>query len=222
MRVSELYEDGPLKGKDAWIVGTGASLDIFPTALLSDKCVILLNDAQKHLPGLGPFAFANNRKQLDGCQLPYQIVKGRLKFDPNPERSDNHCAWDHPRYHVFSYRERPWDNVSHHDERRIFAEPDFYWAPEKGSVSAFACQFALQAGAKAIYLVGCDCNAIGKTEYVKGKKGAKAQRNYEAYQRGLLVMRKHALKLGVPMVSAQPFFGLGWHEHQYREIISGG
>jgi len=220
MRVSELY-DGPFKGHDFWIVGTGPSLDCFPLELLKDKTVMLLNDAQKHLPDLGPIAFANNRSCLDGCNLPYQIVKGRLKFQAGAEREDNHCKWTHPRYHVFSYREPPWDKVSHHHESQIFAEPDFYWAPERGSISAFACQFALLAGAKSIFLVGCDCNEINGAKYVDGKVGAEMRRNYEAYQRGLLVMHRHAKKRGVPMVSVQPFFGLGWHEHQYREMTSG-
>lgn len=219
MRVSELY--GKFSG-EVFIVGTGPSLSCFPLNLLRDKTCILLNDAQEHLPGLGPIAFANNRKQLDGCQLPYQVVKGRLRFDPNPERTDNHCRWDHPQYHVFSYREPPWDRVSHHHESQIFAEPDFYYAPEKGSVSAFAVQFALLAGFSAIYLVGCDCNTLTGEEYLDGKTGGTMRRNYEAYQRGLLRLHREALSRGVPLVSVQPFFGLGWHEHQYREMRADG
>ena len=222
MKVSELYAPhGPFVGNEIYVVGTGPSLDCFPLDLLRDKCCLLLNDAQKHLPGLGPIAFANNLNCFEGCTLPYQIVKGRLKFQKGAERTDNHCRWDHPLYYVFSYREPPWDAVSHHNESQIFAEPDFYWAPERGSISAFSVQFALLAGARAIYLVGCDCNEINGTKYVDGKTGAEMRRNYEAYQRGLLTMRRHAAKRGVPMVSVQPFFGLGWHEHQYREIVSG-
>lgn len=216
MRVSELY--GRFTGKDCWIVGTGPSLNVFPREILIGKTCILLNDAQSHLPNLGPIAFANNVKQLKGCELPYQIVKGRLRFDPNPERTDNHVRWDNEKYHVFSYREPPWDNVSHHDESRIFAEPDFYWAPNKGSVSAFAVQFAILAGFKTIHLVGCDCNSLGGQEYVNGKEAGAMRRKYEAYQYGLLRMHYEAVKRGVSMVSVQPFFGLGWHEHQYREI----
>lgn len=232
MRISELY-NGPFVGKDVWIVGTGPSLDCFPVDLLRDKTCILLNDAQQHLPGLGPIAFANNRKQLDGCELPYQIVKGRLRFDAHPERTDNHVAWDDPRYYVFSYREpavktgrggvvQTGDTISHHDEQVLWTEPDFYWAPERGSVSAFAVQFALLAGARAIYLVGCDCNVINGEEYVDGKSGCTMRRNYEAYQRGLLRLHREAIKRGVSMVSVQPFFGLGWHEHQYREMQRDG
>ena len=220
MRVSELYDNWA--GQDCYIVGTGPSLNVFPLELLREKNCILLNDAQKHLPGLGPIAFANNRDCLDGCQLPYQIVKGRLKFAKNFEQTDNHVPWDHPRYHVFSYREPPWDALSHNDEASIFAEPDFYWAPKKGSVSAFAVQFALLAGFRTIYLVGCDCNAIGGAEYVAGKFGATMRRKYAAYQYGLLRLHREAIRRGVSMVSVQPFFGLGWHEHQYQEMQADG
>lgn len=220
MKVSELY--GRFAGQDCWIVGTGPSLNVFPLDLLKDKTCILLNDAQAHLSGSGPIAFANNVKQLRGCNLPYQIVKGRLRFDPHPERTDNHVRWDDPKYHVFSYREPPWDAVSHHDEKQIFAEPDFYWAPNKGSVSAFAVQFAMLAGFRTIYLVGCDCNPLGGVEYVDGKIGATMRRKYAAYQYGLLRLHREAIRRGVSMVSVQPFFGLGWHEHQYQEMQADG
>lgn len=216
MRVSDLY--GRWQGQECWIVGTGPSLDVFPRQLLRDKTCILLNDAQAHLDRCGPFAFANNVKQLRGCKLPYQIVKGRLRFDPHPERTDNHVRWDDPKYYVFSYREPPWDAVSHHDEAQLFREPDFYWAPHKGSVSAFAVQFALLAGFRTIYLVGCDCNTLDGAEYVDGKSGATMRRKYEAYQYGLLRLHREAIRRGASMVSVQPFFGLGWHEQQYREM----
>lgn len=216
MRVSELY--GRWQGKECWIVGTGPSLDVFPVDLLRDKTCILLNDAQSHLRGVGPIAFANNVKQLKGCRLPYQIVKGRLRLDPHPERTDNHVAWDDPKYYVFSYREPPWDKVSHHDEAQLFKEADFYWAPSKGSVSAFAVQFALLAGFRTIYLVGCDCNTLSGAEYVDGKTGATMRRNYEAYQYGLLRLHREAIRRGVHMVSVQPFFGLGWHEQQFAAM----
>lgn len=227
MRVSELY--GRWQGQECWIVGTGPSLDVFPLDLLRSKTCILLNDAQQVLRGLGPIAFANNVKQLRGCHLPYQIVKGRLRFDPNPERTDNHVPWDHPRYHVFSYREpviktgygakvKTGDTISHHDEACLFKEPDFYWAPDKGSVSAFAVQFALLAGFRTLYLVGCDCNTLTGAEYVDGKTGCTMRRNYEVYQYGLLRLHREAVRRGASMVSVQPFFGLGWHEHQYAEM----
>lgn len=227
MRVSELY--GRWQGQECWIVGTGPSLDVFPVEMLREKTCILLNDAQSHLRGVGPIALANNVRQLSGCRLPYQIVKGRLRFDPHPERTDNHVAWNHPKYYVFSYREpviktgngeriRTGDTVSHHDEAQLFKEPDFYWSPEKGSVSAFAVQFALLAGFRAIYLVGCDCNTLSGAEYVDGKTGAQMRRDYEAYQYGLLRLHREAVRRGVSMVSVQPFFGLGWHEQQFAEM----
>lgn len=225
MKISELYADGPLTGQDVVIVGTGPSMSVFPVATLAGRCCVLLNDAQKHFPNLGPVALANNRMFLDGCNLPFQCVKGRLKYpskyseSDDPTADDNHVRWTDSRYYVFSYRQPPWDNVSHHNESTLWQEPCHYWAPKGGSVSAFAVQLALWSKAKSITLVGCDSAPIGAEEYVKGKKPQPMTRKYRQYAYGLLRLSREAHLRGVPMMSLTPFFGLGYHEEQYREML---
>lgn len=224
MKISELYESGPLTGQDVFIIGTGPSMGVFPQSLLTGKTCILLNDAQKHFPALGPVAFANNLEFLDGCKLPYQCVKGRLKYPSKRSRSDdpttddNHCPWDDPARYVFSYRQPPWDKVSHHDESTLWQEPCHYWAPKGGSVSAFAVQFCLWSRCKSITVVGCDSAEVGGQEYVAGKKMNHMRRRYPQYAYGLTRLCREAHMRGVPMVSLTPFFGLGYHNQQFVEM----
>lgn len=224
MRISELYESGPLTGQDVYIVGTGPSMSVFPVSLLAGKTCVLLNDAQRFFPTLGPVAFANNLQFLEGCGLPFQCVKGRLKYQSkysrhdDPTEDDNHCSWDDPTRYVFSYREPPWDHVSHHSESTLWQEPCYYWAPKGGSVSAFAVQFALWSRCKSITLVGCDCTPINAEEYVSGKRPQPMKRKFAAYAYGLTRLCREAHLRGVPMVSLTPFFGLGYHNEQMREM----
>ena len=233
MRVSELYPKSPCRGQEVYIVGTGPTLRVFPVDYLKGKVCILLNNAHRILPGLGPVAFSNHRAflQKDNCQCPVQVVKGRLKYDPNPERTDNHVEWEDPKYHVFSYREPPWDNISHFDDASLWREPDFYWNTPHGSVSIFACQFALLAGATAIHLVGCDCceftgknadhekDGLLKCASHKARGPKSMRHDYDAYARGLMRMvREGRKRFGVPIFTCSPFPGFGREQEQFREL----
>lgn len=235
MRVSELYGKPPLAGADVCIVGSGASLDVFPREMIADRVCILLNDTWRHLPGIGPVAFANNRKFLDGCELPYQVVKGRYRFERGAERTDNHVSWDHPRYHVFSYREpvikgssgegwkkiKTGDQWSHHDERALWAEPDFYWCPKHSCSAVFAAQFAMLAGVRSITFVGCDCCEVGRQTYVSTKQPRDhVRRDFGAYTEGMLRMVREGRERGIPVVSLQPFMGLTGIDQQYKEMAA--
>lgn len=245
MKVSELYgKKGPCQGRDVYIVGTGPTLRVFPVDFLKDKCCILLNNAHRIVPELGPIAFSNHQAFLlkDECQLPFQIVKARLKYeqDRSPLATDNHVSWKSPDYYCFSYREpiidwkgtniQTGDTWSHHDEQALWKEPDFYWNERKGSVSIFACQFALLAGAKSISLIGCDCcefegtNGDGRPERLKcasrkARGPVDMKHNYDAYARGLMRMVHEARKkFGVPIFNLSPFPGFGREQEQFREL----
>lgn len=234
MKVSDLYAPhGPFVGQKFHIVGTGPSMAVFPRELLVDKFCLLLNDGTKWFPELGPVAFANNRNQLKmlSPQITHRVVKGRLRFDPNPEKTDNHIPWDSPDYYVFSYREpqvvdrdghsvATGDKYSHLDRRYLWREPDYYYNVRGGSVAIFAVQFAILAGASEICMVGCDCTDIYGTHYTKGKKNKQVFHDYSQYAAGLLQMGHEAYKRGIKMYSLTPFYGLGYHHLQYSEMIS--
>jgi hypothetical protein len=240
MKISDLYRQphAPTDQRMKWtlpdevyLIGTGASMDVFPRQILKDKYCVLLNDAQACFPELGPVAFSNNLKFLRGCKLPIQCVKGRLKFDPGFERDDNHCPWDDPTKYVFSYRTRKHDGIEHYDDACLFnpADPCHYWNVQDGSVSLFAVQFLCWAGVKLITLVGCDCYEFQDTfadgeekrrPYVAGKKQREqVVRNYSQYAGGMLKLSRVAKeKFGTEIVSLTPFFGLGYHQQQWEEL----
>lgn len=211
-----------------FICGTGPSLALYPPEFFSDRTCILLNDCCRYLPDAGPVAFANNRKFLKHGKQPYKIVKGRLRFDPNPEQHDNHVRWDDPNYYVFSYRDDRKkyggrDNCSHFDWSRLWLEPDFYVNEPGGSVSIFAAQFAVQCGARSVMLIGCDCCEFGELKYVASKRPRPEQvhHDYNAYSAGMLKLKRAAWeRFKIPIVSLQPFVGLGRHQEQFEEMQS--
>lgn len=216
MKVSELYADSPIRGNDCYIIGSGPSLNLIDKSFFDGRVCVLLNEANRILPKAGPIGFANNKKQLRYCECPVQVVKGRLRFDPNPELTDNHVSWDSPKFHVFSYRERPWDSVSHFDESRLWAEPDFYWNTKHGSVAIFAIQFAVLCGAKSITLVGCDCCEFSGKEYGGGLRGnASVVHHYDKYAAGILRMKRECSERGIPLLTLSPFVGFGREREQY-------
>lgn len=221
MRVSDLYKAGnPIEGRDCYVVGLGPSMAVFPIDFLRDKFCVLLNDAQKFFPGLGPVAFANHRMFLDPLDpaITVPVVKGRLKSEPERQRLDNHVPWDHPSWYVFSYRGTSYDGREHIEESHLFAEPDFYW---RGPVAVYACQLLLQARCRSITLVGCDGAPIAGEDYcteaveqarAATSKGAGGDgyvfHNYNSYVEGLLVMKREAEKRGVNILSLTPFVGM--------------
>lgn len=226
MRISSLYTQlGPLFGKDVYLVGTGPSMAVFPLDYLTSRCCILLNDASRVWPMLGPIAFSNHRQWIEPVlnpKLSHIVVKGRFKSDPEPERDDNHVPWDHPKWHVFSYRERPWDTASHTEKSSLWAEPDHYWNLPGGTVAIFACQFAALAGAKSITLVGCDCTSLQGQDYgLPGLVAIKqARHDYASYAAGLRIMQRAlAKRFRIPLLTLTPFCGLGREQEQYIELL---
>ncbi len=233
MRVSDLYQKPPLADRDVYIVGTGPSLRVFPLQFLQGRTCILLNAASRLLgPAFGPVAFANNKSFLEGCECPYQIVKGRLRFETGAERTDNHVAWDDPSRYVFSYRQPPWDASSHFDPIRLWAEPDFYWNCKRGSVAIFAVQFAALAGARSITLVGCDCaelpsaasDGIAASDLPYAGKSAgdhagRVRHDYDQYAAGLNYLCREVWdRFRCPIMHLSPFPGYGREREQFVEF----
>lgn len=242
MRVSTLYPNSPLRDQDVVVLGLGPSLRAFPLKYLEGRTCVLLKDAWKHFPTLGPVAFSTASVYLDGCPLPLPVVKARHKGMPHAERDDNHVPWDHPRLYCYSYREPPWDPVSHHDIARLWAEPDHYWSSPGGSVALFAVQFAALCGARSIQLVGCDCGELGGREYLSAKvtkareqgridlarlagrkvsgKPSRDRHTYAGYRAGLAELAARCLKdRGIPVVTTVPFMGLFEYEQQFRALL---
>ena len=224
MRISELYESSPVRGADAVIIGSGPSLGVFPVDWLKGRVCITLNDTHKHLPDwVGPISFSNAKQWSEPFNDNHsiRIIKGRLRFDPRPEKHDNHVPWFSEDYYVFSYYDRRHgDDRDHFDRAELWREPDYYWNGPGGTVCILATQFALLGGAKSIMIVGCDCCELGGDAYVKGKKQRKfVKRKYHKDAEGMLIMFHEARKrFGVPCVSVTPFAGFGREADQMQQM----
>jgi len=229
MKISQLYgESGPLHGRDVFIVGTGPSLACWRPEEFAGETCVLLNTAQRYVPW-GPVAFSNHRRFLDGCDLPYQIVKGRLveasrKKTPDRITTDNHCRWDDPKYYVFSYRSPwLWDAWDHFDDKALWREPDFYWNVKGGSVSIFAMQFAALAGAKSITMLGTDCSELIRKYHPRmdRDRGAKqVKHNYRAYWAGAMRMKREIWqRFGIRVGFETPWIGYGDERIKYQELV---
>ncbi len=86
MRVSDLYAPkGPFVGEDIYIVGLGPSMKQFPKRALEGRICLLLNDAHRIFPKLGPVAFANHDSFIkdnhcEHCELGYRLdLSGTIK-----------------------------------------------------------------------------------------------------------------------------------------------
>lgn len=236
MRVSTLYQSALFKDQDAYVVGLGPSMQVFPVKWLEGRLCVLLNDAQKHHPTLGPVAFANHMHFLDPRSPAIQvaIVKGRLKSDPSPERDDNHCPWDHPGFYCFSYRMAPFEEPDHRTLAALWRDPDHYWGG--GTVASFAIQFLLLAGVRSITLVGCDCIPLRGKHYSHAtveddrarwsKKSAfrrgkmQVPHDYAMYTKSLQIMQHEAReRFKVPIMTLTPFVGLADASEQFRRLL---
>jgi len=221
MKVSDLYNKEEWAGKPVYIIGTGASMDVFPVKYLENKYCILLNDAHRFFPHLQPIAFSNHRNFLVDSKCRYNVVKGRYRGDPHPEKTDNHVPWDDPNYHVFSYRQTPWDTISHFAPKCLWAERDFYWNVEGGSVSIFALQFALLAGFSEIHLVGCDCGEFVAHQAYLDQKINTSTHQYDQYVLGIMTMIREAEeKFGVPVVNVGPYPGYGREQALHQQLLT--
>lgn len=188
MRVSQLYQNGPLTGQDVYIVGQGPSMTVFPWRWLQTKTCVLLNDAQKYFTRLGPVAVANNLSFLRPLSpwIKYPVVKGRLLHEVGFfERDDNHVSWDHESLYVYSYRVMETDGRSSDDWAFLWSEYDYLCTA--GTVVNSAIQIAAFSGARSITLVGCDCTAICGMDYHINETSLRKQRrekNPKAWSKG--------------------------------------
>jgi hypothetical protein len=234
MRLSELCEKRPLDGLDVYIVGLGPSMAFFPLEILENKFCVLLNDAQKYFPTLGPIAYANAKRFLDPLspRIRHSIVKGRFKSDPNFERLDNHIPWDHPKFWVFSYVTEQ-DRIgipSHREKETLWRDPNFVYICDGGTVAMTAIQFCCLAGAKTIFMVGCDCRPIYKEHYfssnldlersthTRNPKGG-VLHHYSGYLEGILVMKMEAWRrFRIPVLNLTPFIGTSNFDEQFTRF----
>ncbi len=207
MRIKGLY--GRHRGEDVWVVGTGASMRVFPLAALAGRTTIGLNQAHKY----GPMTYSITvhpelvqEYESIGRPTPTQWIVKR-----KPPMAD--LSLDDPRYYVFET-----DPGRH--QITGFEGDKLYLAH---GIHHTAMSLAAKMGARAIFLVGCDMTSLdgehhGHDQHVRFH-GMKPRDVYHEYQAEAAVTRRYIREaLDIPIVSVTPFLGLADIEEDYRTL----
>ena len=227
MRLRELRD--VYLGQDIYIVGSGPTAKLFSLDFLRDKIVLGLNDAYKIDPAITPISFLHHQVYAhsgDTILAPYHDNFFNIKY-PIVKRSGQDrstgFSYDHPRSYVFDWSHEI-DNLS-----KITKETDIlYYTPEGCSLHA-ALQVCWIMGAKNIFVIGCDSRTFGEKHYADyDKNGFRAdetlkrgaQRNYNSYIYGALLVGEFLQKKGIRVMSLSPMFGYALLDYQY-DFFSG-
>lgn len=219
MRLRELRD--VYLNQDFYIVGSGPTSNLFPYEFLQDKICISLNDAFKIHPAIGPVAlmhtsvYANQGKAHDASVHPhfetirYPIAKVSSKVRLPDELAD----WDNPHFYYFDW--------SHQIEDiwKMTKETDYlYYTPEGCSLHG-AMQVAWIMGAKNIFIIGCDSRTFGGLHYANYDKNQfradeklsnGAQRNYDSYVYGTLIVQDFLKSKGINVFNLSSI--IGYHQ----------
>jgi hypothetical protein len=219
--VSELY--GIHKGEDIYIVGTGASLRIFPKEFLQGKVTIGLNMAWKMIPvnycitihpDLNiPEFMQDESPHPDIIWICGELGDNLLKGVNDPEKIE----YAKKNFYFFKYHGQPNTQPYHQpsDAGRILdwvRKPTDNYLYNWSSISQTAVNFAANLGAKNIILVGCDnCSLLNNHHSHKQHtrwKGVDPNQRYQQYYEGLVEVRSTLRAREVNLLSLTPFVSL--------------
>jgi len=226
--VSELYGIHP--SEDIYIVGTGASLRIFPQEFLQGKVTIGLNMAWKMIPvkycitihpDLNiPEFMQNENPHPDITWICGELGDNLLKGVKDPEK----IAYAKNNFYFFRYHGQP-NTQPHHqpsDAGRIIdwiRKPTDNYLYTWSSISQTAVNFAANLGAKNIILVGCDnCSLLNNHHSHKQHtrwKGVDPNQRYQQYYEGLVEVRSVLRERNINLLSLTPFVSLSNIENDF-------
>lgn len=216
--VSDLYDRH--RGEDIYVVGTGASMRVFPIEFLADKVTIGLNMAWRDAPvrygiTIGPHL---NVPEFIAGEDPHPEITWITKADKaravlTPEQ------FAHADAHFYRFEadgrpnsqplEEPTDSGRILDwVRRPTGNFLYQWS----SISQTAVNLAANLGAANVILVGCDNCALldNHHAHVQHTKwlGAEPDRRYAQYYEGLAEVRSALRERGINVISVSPFLKL--------------
>ncbi|MCB0406184.1 MAG: hypothetical protein KDD51_15490 [Bdellovibrionales bacterium] len=228
-RVSELY--GRYTGETIYVVGSGASLRIFPVEFLRDKITIGLNMAWKWAPvrygitihpDLNVPEFLPEQKRplsLDPITWVTGYEKCRGGLDPKQ------LQYAEENFYFFSYHGKP--NTQPPEEpsdsgrvldwvERPSGDNLYVWS----SIAQAGVNLAANMGAREIFLVGCDNGPLSNNHHAGEQhtrwKGVSPEHRYRQYREGLQEIRDVLEKRGVTVLSLTPFLGLSSVEQEFE------
>ncbi|MFA5882556.1 MAG: hypothetical protein WDA60_01765 [Acidimicrobiia bacterium] len=231
--VSELYGKHP--GSDIYVVGTGASLRVFPPSFLEGRITIGLNMAWRMVPvtyGITVHPDLNIPEFIPG-ETARPDITWIVKRDKLGGMAAEHLRSADELYYSFRTGPRDGDPVVPVTQGRPGTDAssrvlDYVRAPTENflylwsSISQPAVNLAANMGAKNVILVGCDNAALLGNHHSHGQHtrwlGAEPDDRYRDYYDGLAEMRSVLRERGVNLVSLNPFLTIGPHEYDFVQL----
>lgn len=229
--VSELY--GRYPGSDIYVVGTGASLRVFPPSFLEGRITIGLNMAWKVVPvryGITSHPDLNIPEFISD-EAPRPDITWIVKPEKLGGMAPEHLR--HAEEHFYAFRTGPGPGSGPGVDTRPGTDPSSRvaeWVREPSgdflylwsSISQPAVNLAANMGARNVILVGCDNAALLGNHHSHEQHtrwlGTPPEQRYRDYYEGLAEMRALLRERDVNLVSINPFLTLGPHEEEFVSL----
>lgn len=226
--VSELYNRYP--DSDIYVIGTGASLRVFPLSLLENKITIGLNQTWKTLPVRYSITIHPDLSIPEF--IPDQPPHPEITWITKHEKTKSLVTPEQLKYaeeHFYFFEmigrpntqppNKPPDTGRVLDWVRKATDDKLYlWT----SIAQAGVNLAANMGAKNIFLIGCDnCALLGNNHAHKQHtrwRDASAESRYREYYEGLAEMRPVLRQRGVNLVSLTPFLSLEAPEQDFERL----
>ena len=216
-------------GQDIYILGTGASVRVFPLDMLQGRTVIGLNMAWKLWPvnfGITMRPELNIPEFMNEGEYPgIQWITKPNKLT-NPEQVD-YVSRHADRFYAFRTDGKkcnlPKDQPSEAGRmldwvRQPTGQFLYLWS----SISQSAMNLAANMGAKNVFLIGCDNSALGGNHHAHAQhtfwKGEDPNVRYRQYEQGCHEVRLALRERGVNVISLTPFMSLSDADRQFTEL----
>ncbi len=226
--VSELYHRYP--ESDIYVIGTGASLRVFPLSLLDNKITIGLNQTWKTVPVRYSITIHPDLSIPEF--LPDQASHPEITWITKYEKTKSLVTPEQLKYaeeHFYFFEmvgrpntqppNKPPDTGRVLDWVRQPVDDKLYlWT----SIAQAGVNLAANMGAKNILLIGCDNCALSGNNHAHQQhtrwRNASAESRYREYYEGLAEMRPVLRERGVNLVSLNPFMSLESPEQDFERL----
>jgi hypothetical protein len=228
--VSDLY-DAHL-GTDVYVVGTGASMRVFPRSFLEDKVTIGLNMAWHVAPiryGITIAPHLNIPEFIEGERARPEIAWITKRDKSSIVLTPEQFAYADENFYYFEMDGQP--NTQPLEEpsdagrilewvRRPSGVKLYQWS----SISQTAVNLAANMGARNVILVGCDNCALLENHHAEKQHtkwlGADPLRRYRQYYEGLAEVRTALASRAVNVLSLTPFVKLDDPEQDFARLCN--
>lgn len=229
-QISLLY--GQHTGEDIYVIGTGASLRVFPVDFFEGKVTLGLNMAWKTVPvryGITIHPELNIPEFMEGESPRPDIIWATKHSKAQGHLDAEQLRHAQERFYFFETdgRTNSQPTGAPSDAGRMTEwlqdpEPDKLYL--HGSVAGTGVNLAANMGAKNIILVGCDNCALGQNHHAHQQHtrwlGASPSQRYDEYYQALCEVRAALRARDVNLLSISAFMGLQHMETDFSRLCS--